>query len=126
MSTVAATRSELLARRSREGVAQRGHALLTQRRAALISELRRMGLEAGRKRAELEQTAAAARRALAQAKATDGPQAVASAAVAASPGHRGGLGGSGGGRRGWSSRRCSSRSGRFEKRSPHNGQVAIW
>lgn len=83
MSTVMATRSELLARRSRESVARRGHALLTQKRAALIAELRRLGLEAGRKRAELEQTAAAARRALGQAVAVDGPQAVASAAVAA-------------------------------------------
>jgi V/A-type H+-transporting ATPase subunit D len=83
MSTVMATRSELLARRSREGVARRGHALLTQKRAALIAELRRLGMEAGRKRAELEQTAAGARRALGQAMAVDGPQAVASAAVAA-------------------------------------------
>jgi ATP synthase subunit D len=33
MGTVIATRSELLARRSREGIAQRGHALLTQKRA---------------------------------------------------------------------------------------------
>jgi vacuolar-type H+-ATPase subunit D/Vma8 len=53
MSTVTATRSELLARRSREAVARRGHTLLTQQRAALIAELRRLGLEAGRKRAEL-------------------------------------------------------------------------
>lgn len=83
MSTVTATRSELLARRSREGVARRGHALLTQKRAALIAELRQLGLAAGHRRAELEQTAAAARRALGQAVAIDGPQAVGSAAVAA-------------------------------------------
>ena len=83
MSTVAATRSELLARRSREAVARRGHTLLTQKRAALIAELRRLGLEAGRKRAELERLAAAARRALGQAVAVDGPEAVASAALAA-------------------------------------------
>lgn len=83
MSTVIATRSELLARRSREGIARRGHALLTQKRAALIAELRRVGREVGDKRAELERIAAAARRALAQATALDGPQAVASAAVAA-------------------------------------------
>lgn len=83
MHTVAATRSELLARRAREAVARRGHALLTQKRAALIAELRRQGLETGHKRAELEQTAAAARRALGQAVAVDSPQAVASAAVAA-------------------------------------------
>ena len=62
MSTVIATRSELLARRSRQGIAQRGHALLTQKRAALIAELRRVGLEVGDKRAELERIAAAASR----------------------------------------------------------------
>jgi V/A-type H+/Na+-transporting ATPase subunit D len=84
MSQVTATRSELLARRSREGIARRGHTLLTQKRAALIGELRRAGLEAGDKRAELERVAAAARRALSQAVVMDGPQAVASAAVAAS------------------------------------------
>jgi vacuolar-type H+-ATPase subunit D/Vma8 len=72
MSQVAATRSELLARRSREGIARRGHTLLTQKRAALISELRRAGLEAGDKRAELERVAAAARRALSQAVVVDG------------------------------------------------------
>jgi V/A-type H+-transporting ATPase subunit D len=83
MGTVIATRSELLARRSREGIARRGHALLTQKRAALIAELRRVGREVGDKRAELERIAAAARRALAQATALDGPQPVASAAVAA-------------------------------------------
>ena len=83
MSTVIATRSELLARRSRQGIAQRGHALLTQKRAALIAELRRVGLEVGDKRAELERIAAAARRALGQAVVADGPRAVASAAVAA-------------------------------------------
>jgi hypothetical protein len=66
MSQVTATRSELLARRSREGIARRGHTL-TQKRAALIGELRRAGLEAGDKRAELERAAAAARRALSQA-----------------------------------------------------------
>lgn len=32
MSAVTATRSELLARKSREGIAQRGHTLLTQKR----------------------------------------------------------------------------------------------
>jgi hypothetical protein len=84
LTTVTATRSELLARRTREDIARRGHALLTQKRAALIGELRRVGLEVGDKRAELERAAAAARRALRQAVVTDGPQAVASAAVAAS------------------------------------------
>jgi vacuolar-type H+-ATPase subunit D/Vma8 len=43
MTTVTATRSELLARRTREGIARRGHALLTQKRAALIGELRGSG-----------------------------------------------------------------------------------
>lgn len=83
MSKVIATRSELLARRSREAVARRGHALLEQKRAALIAELRRLGLEVAGKRAELERIAAAARQALSRAVIVDGPQAVASAAIAA-------------------------------------------
>lgn len=83
MSKVIATRSELLARRSREAVARRGHALLEQKRAALIAELRRLGLEVADKRAELERLAAAARQALSRALVVDGPQAVASAAIAA-------------------------------------------
>ena len=84
MTTVTATRSELLSRRSREGTARRGHALLTQKRAALIGELRRAGREVGDKRGELERIAAAARRALGRAEVSDGPHAVASAALAAS------------------------------------------
>ena len=83
MGTVVATRSEMLARRSRAATAGRGHALLTQKRAALIAELRRMGLHVSEKRAELERIAAAARRALSWAAAVDGPQAVSSAAAAA-------------------------------------------
>jgi hypothetical protein len=39
VTTVTATRSELLSRRSREGTARRGHALLTRKRAAPIGEL---------------------------------------------------------------------------------------
>jgi len=84
MAIVTATRSELLARRSRERIAQRGHAVLTRKRSALIAELRQVGLEVGDRRAELERAAAAARRALGQAVVTDGPQAVGSAAIAAS------------------------------------------
>ena len=84
MSIVTATRSELLVRRSRERTAQRGDAVLTRKRAALIAELRRVGLEVGDRRAGLERAAAAARRALGQAVMVDGPQAVGSAAVAAS------------------------------------------
>ncbi|HYZ57194.1 MAG TPA: hypothetical protein VE733_27335 [Streptosporangiaceae bacterium] len=34
---VTATRSDLLARRSREGIARRGHTLLTQKRADLAA-----------------------------------------------------------------------------------------
>ena len=83
MATLIATRSEMLARRSRAATARRGHALLTQKRAALIAELRRVGLQAGEKRAELERIAAAARRALGWAAAIDGPHAVGSAAIAA-------------------------------------------
>jgi V/A-type H+-transporting ATPase subunit D len=83
VGTVIATRSEMLARRARAATAERGHTLLTQKRAALIAELRRVGLQAGRKRAELERIAAAARRALGWAAAVDGPHAVGSAAAAA-------------------------------------------
>ena len=83
MGTVIATRSELLARRSRAATAQRGQALLTQKRAALIAELRQLGLQAGAKRAELERIGAAARRALGWAAAMDGPPALGSAAIAA-------------------------------------------
>jgi V/A-type H+-transporting ATPase subunit D len=86
MAIVTATRSELLARRSRERIALRGHAVLTRKRAALIAELRRVGLEVGDRRAELERAAAAARRALGQAVVADGPQAVGSAAIAANRG----------------------------------------
>ena len=83
MGTVVTTRSEMLARRARAATAQRGHTLLTQKRAALIAELRRVGLQVGEKRAELERIAAAARRALGWAAAVDGPHAVGSAAAAA-------------------------------------------
>lgn len=83
MSTATALRSELLARRSREGIARPGHILLTQKRAALIAELRRVGLQVDEKQAELERIVAAARRALGWAAAVDGPQAVGSAAIAA-------------------------------------------
>jgi V/A-type H+/Na+-transporting ATPase subunit D len=84
MSKVIATRSELLTRRSQEAIARRGHTLLEQKRAALIAELRRPGLEVADKRAELERISAAARRALGLAVVADGPHAVASAALAAS------------------------------------------
>jgi V/A-type H+-transporting ATPase subunit D len=83
MNTVIATRSEMLARRSRAAVARRGHALLTQKRAALIAELRRVGQQVFEKQTELDRIAAAARGALGWAAAVDGPDAVRSAAIAA-------------------------------------------
>jgi V/A-type H+-transporting ATPase subunit D len=83
VATVIATRSEMLVRRARAATAQHGHTLLEQKRAALIAELRRMGLHVAEKRAGLERRAAAARRALGWASAVDGPAAVGSAAVAA-------------------------------------------
>lgn len=83
MNTVIATRSEMLARRSRAAVARRGHALLTQKRAALIAELRRVGQQVFEKQTELERIAVAARNALGWAAAVDGPDAVRSAAMAA-------------------------------------------
>jgi V/A-type H+-transporting ATPase subunit D len=83
MSTVSATRSELLARRAREATARRGHDLISQKRSALIVELRKIGHEVSQKRADLEQTAARARRALHRAQAIDSPEAVRSAGHAA-------------------------------------------
>jgi V/A-type H+-transporting ATPase subunit D len=83
MTSVTATRSELLARRSRERIAHRGHSVLTRKRATLIGELRRVGREVGDRRTQLERAATASRRALAEAVVTDGPQAVGSAAIAA-------------------------------------------
>jgi V/A-type H+-transporting ATPase subunit D len=91
MSTPTATRSELLARRAREATARRGHDLVSQKRSALIVELRQIGDEVSEKRAELEQKAARARRALRQAQVVDGPDIVGSAAIAARREVRAGL-----------------------------------
>jgi V/A-type H+-transporting ATPase subunit D len=83
MTTPTATRSELLARRSREATARRGHDLVNQKRSALIVELRKIGTEVGAKRAELDEAARRARRALRQAQVVDGPEHVRSAGLAA-------------------------------------------
>jgi vacuolar-type H+-ATPase subunit D/Vma8 len=56
MTTLIATRSELLARRSQEAIARRGHTLLTQKRAALIAELRRLAVELNVRRLTAEVT----------------------------------------------------------------------
>jgi len=76
MPTATATHRELPARRSREAITQRGHAVLSRRRSALIAESRRVGLEVGDRRAELDRAAARARRTLGQAVMAGGPQAV--------------------------------------------------
>jgi V/A-type H+/Na+-transporting ATPase subunit D len=83
MEAVTATRSELLARRSRIALAGQGRDLLTEKRAALMREFQRISaavLEAVR---DLERRAAAGRSALGEALALDGPETVRSAAVAA-------------------------------------------
>ena len=69
MDQVSATRSELLARRAQIGLAGQGRDLLGEKRAALMREL--------------EQGAAVSRRAMGEAVAFDGAEAVGSAAVAA-------------------------------------------
>jgi V/A-type H+/Na+-transporting ATPase subunit D len=83
MQNVSATRSELLARRSRISLATQGRDLLKEKRSALINELERLSASALTALADLEQRVAEARAALGEAVALDGPEAVGSAALAA-------------------------------------------
>lgn len=83
MEHVSATRSELLARRSRIALAAQGRDLLSEKRAALMREFQRIGASVLDAMRELEVGAAHGRRALGEALALDGPEAVGSAAVAA-------------------------------------------
>lgn len=83
MSESVATRTELLARRRQIALAEQGRDLLTDKRAALVREFRRLGatvLEAAR---ELERRAVEARATLGEAVAFEGPETVGSAALAA-------------------------------------------
>jgi V/A-type H+/Na+-transporting ATPase subunit D len=83
MAPVSATRSELLARRARIGLAAQGRDLLKERRGALVSEFHRLGASALASLAELDRDAASAGRRLGLAVAAGGPEPVESAAFAA-------------------------------------------
>lgn len=78
MTNNVATRSELLARRARIALAGQGRDLLTEKRTALVAELRALGAEVLSGLDELQQLAAAAAAALAEAEAAE-PGAVRSA-----------------------------------------------
>lgn len=86
MEQVTATRSELLARRSRLEFARRGRDLLEDKRDQLMAEFRKVADLVLSGEGTLEHAAAAARRSLAMAEAFDGPDAVASAAVVGATG----------------------------------------
>jgi len=64
-------------------LAEQGHELLEAKRSALMREFNRVGAEGLRRMDLLDECAAAAARALARAVAVDGPETVASAALAA-------------------------------------------
>jgi V/A-type H+/Na+-transporting ATPase subunit D len=83
MPPVSATRSELLARRARIGLAAQGRDLLKDRRGALVREFHRLGASALASLAELDRDAASAGRRLGLAVAAGGPEPVESAAFAA-------------------------------------------
>jgi V/A-type H+-transporting ATPase subunit D len=82
---VTATRSELLARRSRIALATQGRDVLKEKRDSLMEEFRATVEVAVAGSGALEDAAVEGRRALAAAEAADGPEAVRSAALA-SPG----------------------------------------
>lgn len=81
MAQVAATRSELLARRAQLEIVRRGRDLLEDKREQLMEEFRRVADLVLAGEDEVERAAVAARRALAVAEAFDGPEAVSSAAA---------------------------------------------
>ncbi len=77
-----ATRTELLARRAQIGLAQQGRDLLQDKREQLLTEFRAMAQVVLAGGDALEAAGSEARRALDWAQARDGPEAVASAALA--------------------------------------------
>ena len=81
MVSVTATRSELLARRAQLDLARRGRDLLEDKRDQLMAEFRKVADLVLSGEGALEAAAAAARVALADAEAFDGPDLVESAAV---------------------------------------------
>jgi V/A-type H+-transporting ATPase subunit D len=82
MPQVSATRSELLARRARIGLAGQGRDLLKERRTALVREFHRLGVSVLESLDALDRDAAEASRALGVTLATGGPAQVESAALA--------------------------------------------
>ena len=82
MEQLTATRSELLARRTRLELARRGRDLLEEKRDQLLGEFRKTAGQALAGEGALEEAARDARTALAWAEAVDGPDAIRSAALA--------------------------------------------
>lgn len=82
MEHASPTRMNLLARRAQIELAQQGRDLLTEKRNALIKELQRLAEQVMVRSDALDEAAADARHALAEAEAYDGPEAVRSAALA--------------------------------------------
>jgi len=76
------TRMNLLARRAQIELAQQGRDLLTDKRNALIKELQKLAEQVMVRSDALDEAAADARHALAEAEAYDGPEALRSAALA--------------------------------------------
>lgn len=83
MEQVSATRSELLARRARIGLATQGRDLLKERRTALVREFHRLGASALESMDALDRDAADAGRFLGVTVAAAGPEPLHSAALAA-------------------------------------------
>jgi V/A-type H+/Na+-transporting ATPase subunit D len=83
MEQVSATRSELLARRARIGLAAQGRDLLKERRSALVHEFHRLGASALESMGALDRDAGEAGRLLGIAVAAGGSEPVDSAAFAA-------------------------------------------
>jgi V/A-type H+/Na+-transporting ATPase subunit D len=85
---VSATRTELLARRARIGLATQGRDLLKERRGALVQEFHRLGASALASMEELDREAGDAARRLGVCVAAGGPEPVESAGFAAETGIR--------------------------------------
>ena len=83
MLNISCTRMELLARKAQISLARQGRDLLEQKRTALMKEFLRIADAAMEHSDALQQTASAARLALARAELAAGMQAVQSAALAA-------------------------------------------
>jgi V/A-type H+-transporting ATPase subunit D len=83
MHKVTITRTELLAKKEQIGLARQGLDLLKQKRAALLRELMKAADSVMARSDALQETAAAARQALARAEARAGPETVRSAGMAA-------------------------------------------